>query len=315
MEGAAGRRDSEPTPASPGDAAAAAAAARGLPFATPPHAHEHAPFAAGPHLRDARDAPLIEEVYDSAMRRLPPKFGGAAGERSRAREAWSRMIEEEDGLNGRAAAGSDDEDAEVASLVGQHSGRGRAAVSELQLSSLSARFAELAQRPLPGQTLAAAAAARPPAAAAASDGAPPEAAPSADGAAQQAQRGWDPAGMRAVADAADGGAQAACAPMAGLAGVRPGGCGGGSTASGSGGACAPSEQPAASSPSSPSLSRASTVGSSSSNSSASGVPAAAHPPHARSPTDLPSGAAEERTGSACSSPRELSPALGSDTVH
>lgn len=149
-----------PPPPTEGQAGACAP-----PLVTPPHSHERAHFG-GAHSRDMREVPpVIEGIYDSAVRRLPPKFGGAAGERSRAREAWSRMIEEEEGLDGRGAASDDDGDAEVASLVGVYAGRGRAAVSELQLSSLSAKFADLSQRP----SACLAAAARPPLDAAAAD--------------------------------------------------------------------------------------------------------------------------------------------------
>ncbi|KAJ1641086.1 hypothetical protein T492DRAFT_922901, partial [Pavlovales sp. CCMP2436] len=120
----------------------------GLKLATPPttkraqHADDDEPSQERP--------PEIEAFYDSAVRRLPPRFGVDSGERSRARDAWSRMIDEEPGLDARVQPGnSEDEDEEVAGLVGQPTGgslgqgRGRAAIEELQISSLSARFADI----------------------------------------------------------------------------------------------------------------------------------------------------------------------------
>jgi len=53
------------------------------------------------------------------------------------------MIDEESSLEARPVGSEDEDDDEVAALVGSPPGRGRAAVSELQVSSLSARFADL----------------------------------------------------------------------------------------------------------------------------------------------------------------------------
>jgi hypothetical protein len=106
---------------------------------TPPPRPPHRRFSAGPGVAEATEC-----AYDAPVRVMPQRFGNAESLRSRAREAWSRMTEDEPALGGDAGSDSEDEDPEVVGLVGGgRRGGGSEAVHELQVSSLSARLARL----------------------------------------------------------------------------------------------------------------------------------------------------------------------------